>query len=101
VSEVVVDKTGRTISLRRVGVLEQLRLYKALGPELSRNDVYMSLAITAASAAMIDGIPVPFPASEAGLEAALERLGDVGVAAIDENLAPADPAAVVAEAGNF
>jgi hypothetical protein len=50
---------------------------------------------------MIDGIPVPFPASEAGLEAALERLGDVGVAAIDENLAPADPAAVVAEAGNF
>jgi hypothetical protein len=29
---IISDKAGRSISLRRVGVLETLRLYKALGP---------------------------------------------------------------------
>ena len=31
---------------------------------------------------MIDGVPVPFPASEAGIEAVLERLGEDGVEAV-------------------
>jgi hypothetical protein len=98
--EVITDSLGRSIALRRVGVLEQLRLYKALGPELSRNDVYMSLAITASSAAMIDGVPVPFPASEISLEAILERLGDAGVRAIDELGVAQGSSHIIAAAGN-
>jgi hypothetical protein len=99
-NDVLVDKAGRTIMLRRIGVLEQLRLYKALGPELARNDVYMALAMTAASAAMIDGIPVPFPINESGIEAAVERLGDAGIAAIDDNFAANDIITVSVQAGN-
>jgi hypothetical protein len=99
-NDVLVDKAGRTIMLRRIGVLEQLRLYKALGPDLSRNDVYMALAMTAASAAMIDGIPLPFPVNESGVEAAVERLGDAGIAAIDQNFVASDVTIVTAEAGN-
>jgi hypothetical protein len=74
-TEVVTDKAGRKIQLRRIGVLEQLRLFKALGPELSENVPYMRGAFIGAAVAMIDDLPLPFPASEAALEAALERIG--------------------------
>jgi len=48
-TEIVTDKAGRKIKLRRIGVLETLRLYKALGPELSLNHPYMDIAIVAAN----------------------------------------------------
>jgi len=99
-ADVVKDRRGREIELRRVGVLEQLRLFKALGPELSENLAYCGLARIAAAASMIDGVPVPFPASESAVEAALERLGDDGVDAIAEALSPPPVADVVAAAGN-
>lgn len=99
-SEVITDKTGRKIQLRRIGVLEQLRLFKALGPELSLNDPYMDLAIIAASVSMIDGIPLLFPISEANVEALLEKLGGDGVAAVDAALPARSLTAVVNEAGN-
>jgi hypothetical protein len=99
-TEIVTDKTGRKIQLRRFGVLEQLRLYKALGPDLSLNDPYMDLAIIAASVMMIDDVPVPFPAGEAGLEAVLEKLGKDGVAAVDALLPAPSQTDVVNEAGN-
>jgi hypothetical protein len=99
-TEIVTDKIGRKIQLRRFGVLEQLRLYKALGPDLSLNDPYMDLAIIAASVMMIDDVPVPFPAGEAGLEAILEKLGKDGVAAVDALLPAPSQTDVVNEAGN-
>jgi len=99
-AETVTDKAGRKIQLRRIGVLEQLRLYKALGPQLSLNDTYMSLAMTAASAEMIDDVPMPFPANEAGLEALLERLGDEGVAAIEAAAVPVPLSMMANDAGN-
>ena len=77
-SDAITDSAGRAIKLRRIGVLETLRLYKALGPTLAANEAYMGLAVVAASAAMIDELPLPFPASEAAVEALLERLGDDG-----------------------
>ena len=83
---IVMDKAGRKITLRRVGVVEQLRLFKALGPELSLNGPYMDLAIIAASISMINEIPVPFPASEANVETILEKLGTDGVAVVDSVL---------------
>jgi hypothetical protein len=97
---VVTDKAGRTLNLRRVGVLETLRLYKALGPELSVNDAYMGLAIIAASVAVVDGVPLPFPNGEAGVESSLERLGEDGAAAVAAAIAPPPIESVVAQAGN-
>ncbi|MCB5944120.1 hypothetical protein [Acidocella sp. KAb 2-4] len=96
----VTDKVGRRIGLRRVGIVDQLRLFKALGPELSENRAYYGLAKLAASVAMIDDVPVPFPANEAGIEAALERLGEDGVEAVGAYLTAEAGRDVVAEAGN-
>jgi hypothetical protein len=98
--EVVTDKAGRRITLRKVGVLETLRLYKALGPELSNNTAYVGVACIAIAAAAIDELPVPFPASEAALEALLDRVGDDGMAALIDAVTPPVIATVVADAGN-
>jgi hypothetical protein len=88
------------LALRKIGVLETLRLYKALGAVLSGNAAYVDLAELAASVSMIDDVPLPFPVNEAGVESLVERLGDDGIAAV----AAADdrPAfeQVVADAGN-
>ncbi len=96
----VKDKAGRVLELRRIGVLEQLRLFKALGPELSENRAYMGLARIAAAVAVVDGVPLPFPAHEAGVEAALERLGEDGVEAVGDALLANDARDLAAEAGN-
>jgi len=98
--DVVTDKAGRKIQLRSMGVVEQLRLYKALGPSLSLNDPYFDLAFIAASVAMIDDVPVPFPTSEPTVEAILERLGKGGVAAVDAFLPSTSTAEMLVAAGN-
>lgn len=98
--EIVSDRSGRRIELRRVGVVEQLRLFKALGPDLSENRAYFGLAKLAASVAMIDYVPVPIPASEAGIEAVLERLGEDGVEAVGAHLTADAEKDVLGEAGN-
>jgi hypothetical protein len=97
---IITDRAGRALSLRRVGVLETLRLYKALGPELSVNEAYMGLATIAASVAVLDGVPMPFPGSEAGVETVLERLGEDGASAVAAAIAPTPLDNVVAHAGN-
>lgn len=98
--DIITDSRGRRITIRKVGVLETLRLYKALGPSLSINGAYMSAASIAAGAAMIDEVPMPFPSSEAGVELLLERLGDEGVAALVEAIPQVSLEMKVAEAGN-
>jgi hypothetical protein len=96
----VSDTLGRTLSLRRVGVLETLRLYKALGPELSVNEAYMGLAVIAGSVAALDGVPLPFPMNEAAVETCLERLGEEGTAAVAAAILPQHAETVLAQAGN-
>jgi len=96
----VQDKAGRVIALRRLGVVEQLRLFKVLGPELAENRAYVGLARVAAAVAAVDGIPVPFPAGEAGIEAVLERLGEDGVEAVGGALLGPPAEMVIAQAGN-
>jgi hypothetical protein len=98
--ERVTDRVGREIELRRLGVVEQLRLFKVLGPELSENRAYVGLARVAAAVAAVDGVPVPFPAGEAGIEATLDRLGEDGVEIVAAALTGPDTIQVLAEAGN-
>ncbi len=99
-TRIITDSRGRKITLRKIGVLETLRLYKALGPDLSINSAYVSAASIAAAAAMIDDVPMPFPNSEAGVELLLERLDDDGIAALIDALPKASLDVTVAEAGN-
>ena len=95
----VVDSRGRLLGLRRLSVLDRLRLYEAAGAELSRNDRWLGLAVLAASVAAIDGVPVPIPASKAAIEAAVQRLDEAGLAAVAAGLVP-EPALDRTLAGN-
>lgn len=99
-TKTVIDKSGRVLELRRFGVLEQLRLFKSLGAELSENRAYMGMARIASSVAMIDNIPIIFPVNEAAIESILERLGEDGVEAISSVLMEETEQKMVDEAGN-
>ncbi len=99
-SEIVTDNAGRRIQLRRIGVVEQMRLFKALGPELSANAAYMHGALIGAAVAMIDDLPMPFPTNEAGLEAALERIGLDAMPVVAKALEDESDQQLVAAAGN-
>lgn len=91
---VIEDARGRRLALRPLSMLDRLRLFKALGSELSMNEAYLGVASLAASVGAIDDVPLPFPASEAAVENAVERLGEEGIEAVATALEPADPAAV-------
>jgi hypothetical protein len=80
------DGDGRELVLRRLGPLDRLRLFKALGSELAQNPPYLGMAMLAASVTAIDAIPVPVPATEAQIEAVVGRLGDTGLSAVAAGL---------------
>ena len=77
----VVDAKGRTILLKKPGVLAQFRLVKILG-EAAKNEVYMNMVMPMIFVAAIDGEPVHFPQTERQLEALIQQLDDDGVAAV-------------------
>lgn len=87
----VTDAAGRTLTVRRLTSLDRLRLFKAVGPALAYNERYLGLAGLAFAVVAIDGIPVPQPATEAQVEAAIDRLGDVAIHAIGAALNPDAP----------
>ncbi len=78
----VVDGLGRRLVLRRMTMLDKLRLFKAAGPVLAQNVPWMGIALLACSVVAIDEVPVPPPASEAQIEGLVRRLGDAGIAAV-------------------
>ena len=78
---VVTDATGRTLHVRRLNALDKLRLFKAVGPTLAQNGPYLGMAVLACAVTEVDGVPMPVPASEAQIEAAIARLGDAGIEA--------------------
>jgi hypothetical protein len=83
---IATDRLGRALSLRKLTVLDRLRLFKAAGPVLAENHPWFGMAILAASVSDIDGIPIPVPTSEAQIEAAVSRLGEEGLAAVADYL---------------
>jgi hypothetical protein len=97
-SVIVRDPEGRELSVRRLTALDRLRLFKAVGPDLSQNAPYLGMAMLAVAVTAIDGVPVPAPVTEAQLEALVLRLGDGGIAAVAEWLHAAEAAET--DAGN-
>lgn len=96
----VTDGFGRNLALRRISMLDRLRLFKALGPELSLNEAYVGIAALAASVTAIDGVPLPFPSGEAAVENAVEKLGEAGIEAAAQAADADDFELVKAQAGN-
>jgi hypothetical protein len=97
---IVADAAGRTLKVRAITMLDRLRLFKALGPELSMNDAYLGVASLAAAVTAIDDVPLMFPTSEAALEHAVERIGEAGLDAVAALFGSDDQAPTRAAAGN-
>jgi hypothetical protein len=76
--------SGRTLTLRKPGALQRLRLADALGADSAKNEVYFGQAFVAVCVVAIDGDPVSFPTTKRELEALVQRLDDegLGVAAL-------------------
>lgn len=75
-SEEVRDGLGRTLVVEALSVLDQARLFKAIGSEQSGNEAFVNIARLAAMVRSIDGIKYPMPRTAAEVEAAIARMGD-------------------------
>jgi len=87
-AQVIIDAHGRKLSLHRLDALDKLRLFKALGPTLAQNEPYLGMALLACSVIAIDDVPYPMPVNEAQIEHFVQRLGDMGLAAVAQGLRP-------------
>lgn len=77
----IVDATGRSITLKRPGVLAQFRLVELLGDSAS-NQTYVGMCLPLIYVAAIDGDPVSRITTKIGLEGLIQRLSDEGVTAV-------------------
>jgi hypothetical protein len=76
------DTRGRKLVWRAPGVIDQVRLMRAIGAEQSKNEPYVQLVNVACSIVSIDGIVRPAVTNERQIDAAIIALGDEGVLAI-------------------
>lgn len=94
------DSDGRMLTIRSLTALDKLRLFKAAGPMLSQNNLWLGMATLATSVTAIDDVPIPPPTNEAQIESLVSRLGDSGIAAIAHALAPETTIDPAHHAGN-
>jgi hypothetical protein len=78
----VKDANGREIEVRKLKVLDNMRLLAVIGAENSSNDRYLAFATLGYSVVSIDGDAVPRPNTEVALEAIIQRLDDEGFSAV-------------------
>jgi|SRR5581483_5135801 len=79
----VVDSTGRTLVLRKPGVLAQYRLIEVIG---EANERYINMVLPIIYLAEIDGDPVVMPVKKSEVEALIQRLDDPGLEALANGL---------------
>jgi hypothetical protein len=80
--EVVTDAKGRKYRIRKLNVLGQVKLLRAIGAEQARNEPYVQIVMMAAGVADIDGIPCPLITNEYQIDAAIARIDDDGFTAL-------------------
>lgn len=90
----VVDARGRTIKLKKPGVLAQFRLIEALG-DTAKNEVYMAMVLPLIFVTSIDDQAVYQPGSKREVEALIQQLDEDGIAAVmqgvQDNFGKNDP----------
>lgn len=82
----VEDSLGRTIKLRKPGVLAQFRLIEMLGGHASTNDVYMGMVAPLMYISAIDDDDAIVIGTKTELEALIQRLGEEGIQAVMEKV---------------
>lgn len=75
------DTQGRVLTIRRMTALAKMRLFALAGPELSKNEQWVSLAALASSVTHINGDLVTTN-SIREIEFLVERLDDDGLEAV-------------------
>lgn len=78
---IVTDATGRKLTVKRVTVLDRMKLIRIVGPEVATNGLYMSHAALAFSVVAVDDEPRAQPSSILALEGFVQLLGDEGMEA--------------------
>lgn len=78
----VKDRRGRTLGIKRPGVLAQFRLIEIVGGDVARNDVYMGMALPLFWLVEIDGEAIYPPTTKAELEVLIKRVEEEGIEAI-------------------
>lgn len=78
----VFDSRGRTIGIKRLQLLDRMKMFEVIGPENSKNETYMGYAALAFSVISIDDAPVPRPSNRIQFDALLQNLGDEGIEAV-------------------
>lgn len=82
----VVDSLGRKLVLRKPDVLDMYDIFSAIGAEDSKNPACMMIATKVLHIATIDGQVCSSPKSQKEFRAALRRIGESGIMAVDKAL---------------
>ena len=82
----ITDSKGRKITTRKINVMEQVKLLRAIGKDHSQNQPYVELVMMAASVSDIDGVPFVIPTNEKQIDAIIARIDDEGFAALIVNM---------------
>lgn len=102
----VTDGRGRSIGIRKIGVLDRARLFEMIGAENSKNESFLSIAVPAYMVVEINGVAMRRPLTRRELDARITELDDDGLEAVNlgimKHFAPpdaeGDPGTVAADA---
>jgi len=83
---IVVDARGRTIKLKKPGVLAQYRLIEALG-DSAANQTYMGMVLPLIYVVAVDDLTVNPPKLKMHVEALIQQLDEDGITAVMEKVA--------------
>jgi hypothetical protein len=78
------DATGRSLKVKYLTLLDQMRIARVLGGELAKNDQYKALASLSFCVVEIDGEAVAPPINVREVEFLCDRLGEDGAVAIGQ-----------------
>ena len=77
----VIDSVGRTIKIKKPGVLSQYRLIEALG-DSAQNRTYMGMVLPLIYVTAIDDLAVNQPKTKLQVEALIQQLDEHGIRAV-------------------
>ncbi|PUA19580.1 hypothetical protein [Glaciimonas sp. PCH181] len=77
----VIDALGRTIKIKKPGVLAQYRLIEALG-DSAKNQTYMGMVLPLIYVTAIDDLAVNQPKTKLQVEALIQQLDESGIEAV-------------------
>lgn len=78
----VIESAGKSIHLKKPGILAQYRVVDIVGAQSAKNEVYMAMVMPILWVTHIDGEEVPPPLNRMELEALIQRLGEDAVNAV-------------------